>query len=75
VIGAVTFASPSAVIELERALGAPHFTRLLAQAAVVAIGPTTARALAERGRTAVLAESATLSGLANTTLKLLQMRP
>jgi uroporphyrinogen-III synthase len=75
VIGAVTFASPSAVIELERALGLPHFTRLLAQAAVVAIGPTTARALAERGRTAVLAESATLSGLANTTLKLLQTRP
>jgi uroporphyrinogen-III synthase len=75
VIGAVTFASPSAVIELERALGPPHFTRLLAQAAVVAIGPTTARALAERGRTAVLAESATLSGLANTTLRLLQTRP
>jgi uroporphyrinogen III methyltransferase/synthase len=75
VIGAVTFASPSAVIELERALGPPHFTRLLAQAAVVAIGPTTARALADRGRTAVLAESATLSGLANTTHRLLQERP
>jgi uroporphyrinogen-III synthase len=75
VIGAVTFASPSAVIELERALGPPHFTRLLTQAAVVAIGPTTARALADRGRTAVLAESATLSGLANTTLRLLQTRP
>ena len=75
VIGAVTFASPSAVIELERALGPPHFTRLLAQAAVVAIGPTTARALAERGRTAVLAESATLSGLATTTHRLLQSRP
>jgi uroporphyrinogen-III synthase len=75
VIGAVTFASPSAVIELERALGAPDFARLLAHAAVVAIGPTTARALAERGRTAVLAESATLAGLANTTLRLLQTRP
>ena len=74
VIGAVTFASPSAVIELERALGSPHFARLLAQAKVVAIGPTTARALAERGRTAVLAESATLSGLAQTTLRLLQER-
>jgi uroporphyrinogen III methyltransferase / synthase len=74
-IGAVTFASPSAVIELERALGHSHFTRLLAQAAVVAIGPTTARALAERGRTAVLAESATLSGLAQTTHRLLQSRP
>ncbi len=44
-IGAVTFASPSAVIELERALGSAHFSRLLAQAAAVAIGPTTARAL------------------------------
>lgn len=75
VIGAVTFASPSAVIELEHALGAPDFARLLAHAAVVAIGPTTARALAERGRTAVLAESATLAGLANTTLRLLQTRP
>jgi len=75
VIGAVTFASPSAVIELERALGAPDFARLLAHAAVVAIGPTTARALAERGRTAVLAESATLAGLANTTSRLLQTRP
>jgi uroporphyrinogen-III synthase len=75
VIGAVTFASPSAVIELERALGAPDFARLLAHAAVVAIGPTTARALADRGRTAVLAESATLTGLANTTLRLLQTRP
>jgi uroporphyrinogen III methyltransferase / synthase len=75
VIGAVTFASPSAVVELERALGRAHFTRLLAQADVVAIGPTTARALADRGRTAVLAESATLSGLAHTTLRLLQERP
>jgi uroporphyrinogen-III synthase len=75
VIGAVTFASPSAVIELERALGSPDFTRLLNHAAIVAIGPTTARALAERGRTAVLAESATLAGLANTTLRLLQTRP
>jgi uroporphyrinogen-III synthase len=74
-IGAVTFASPSAVIELERALGSAYFTRLLEKAAVVAIGPTTARALAERGRTAVLAESATLSGLAHTTLRLLQTRP
>ncbi len=75
VIGAVTFASPSAVIELERALGPADFKRLLGKAASVAIGPTTARALAERGRTAVLAESATLAGLANTTLRLLQTRP
>jgi uroporphyrinogen-III synthase len=74
-IGAVTFASPSAVVELERALGPAHFMRLLAQAQVIAIGPTTARALAERGRTAVLAESATLSGLANTAHRLLQTRP
>jgi len=73
-VGAVTFASPSAVEELERALGASDFARLLNHAAVVAIGPTTARALAARGSTAVLAESATLSGLANTTSRLLQTR-
>ncbi len=73
-IGAVTFASPSAVIELERALGREDFERLLRSAAAVAIGPTTARALTERGRAPILAESATLRGLANTTLRLLQTR-
>jgi uroporphyrinogen-III synthase len=56
-------------------MGTRHFVHLLAHAEVVALGPTTARALAVRGRTAVLAESATLSGLANTTLRLLQERP
>jgi uroporphyrinogen-III synthase len=73
-IGAVTFASPSAVIELERALGKVDFERLLKSAAAVAIGPTTARELTDRGRAPVLAESATLRGLANTTLRLLQTR-
>jgi uroporphyrinogen III methyltransferase / synthase len=73
-IGAVTFASPSAVEELERALGKEDFDRLLATAAAVAIGPTTARALSERGHAPVLAESATLHGLALTTLRLLQTR-
>ena len=73
-IGAVTFASPSAVIELERALGADHFQRLLANAGAVAIGPTTARVLTELGRTPVLAESATLRGLANATYRFLQTR-
>ena len=43
-IGAVTFASPSAVIELERALGRQCFDKLFTKAAAVAIGPTTARA-------------------------------
>jgi uroporphyrinogen-III synthase len=71
-VGAVTFASPSAVIELERSLGKPDFDRLLATAAAVAIGPTTARELTERGRSPVLAESATLRGLARTTFRLLQ---
>jgi len=42
--------------------------------AIVAIGPTTARELAERGRTPVLAESATLRGLAVTTFRLVQTR-
>jgi len=73
-IGAVTFASPSAVIELEMALGKEHFGRLLASAQAVAIGPTTARELADRGRPPVLAESATLRGLALTTYRLMQTR-
>jgi uroporphyrinogen-III synthase len=73
-IGAVTFASPSAVIELERALGHEHFEKLFARAAAVAIGPTTARVLTELGRTPVLAESATLRGLADATFRILQTR-
>jgi uroporphyrinogen-III synthase len=71
-IGAVTFASPSAVEELEQALGKVDFARLLSVAAAVAIGPTTARALTDRGHVPALAESATLQGLAQTTLRLLQ---
>jgi len=73
-IAAVTFASPSAVTELARALGDEDFERLLAHAAPVAIGRTTARELAARGHTAVVSESATLAGLALTTLRLLQTR-
>jgi uroporphyrinogen-III synthase len=70
-IGAVTFASPSAVDELEHALGKDDFDRLLSSAAAVAIGPTTARALTNRGHTPTLAESATLRGLAHTTHRVL----
>jgi len=73
-IGAVTFASPSAVDELEHALGKGDFDRLLSVATAVAIGPTTARALTDRGHTPALAESATLQGLAHTTHRLLQTR-
>lgn len=73
-VGAVTFASPSAVTELARALGDEQFERLLSGAAAVAIGRTTARELSARGHTAVVAESATLQGLALTTLRLLQTR-
>ncbi len=73
-VGAVTFASPSAVDELEHALGKEDFDRLLSGAAAVAIGPTTAKALSVRGHTAALAESATLQGLAHTTHRLLQER-
>lgn len=73
-IGAVTFASPSAVIELERALGAVPFDRLLANAKTVVIGPTTAREVTERGRVPILAESTTLRGLALTTYRMLQTR-
>jgi uroporphyrinogen-III synthase len=71
-IGAVTFASPSAVAELESALGPEDFARLLGAAPAVAIGPTTARALTERGYTPTLAESATLRGLARTSLRALR---
>lgn len=71
-IGAVTFASPSAVDELEHALGKDDFDRLLGAAAAVAIGPTTARALTDRGHTPALAEAPTLQGLAHTTHRLLQ---
>ena len=73
-IGAVTFASPSAVDELEHALGKDDFDRLLSAATPVAIGPTTARALTDRGHSPALAESATLQGLAHTTHRLLQTR-
>jgi uroporphyrinogen-III synthase len=73
-IGAVTFASPSAVDELEHALGKDDFDRLLSSAPAVAIGPTTAKALTERGHTPALAESATLQGLAHTTHRLLKAR-
>lgn len=73
-IGAVTFASPSAVVELERSLGKESFERLLAAAPAVAIGPTTARELSDRGQEPVLAESATLEGLARTAHRLMQAR-
>jgi len=63
-IGAVTFASPSAVIELEHALGSGDFHSLLASAPAVAIGPTTARELTLRGISPVVAEPHTLRGLA-----------
>ncbi|HZT01925.1 MAG TPA: uroporphyrinogen-III synthase [Steroidobacteraceae bacterium] len=74
-IGAVTFASPSAVAELESALGQEDFARLLANAPAVAIGPTTARALTELGHTPILAESATLRGVARTSLQALNAGP
>jgi uroporphyrinogen-III synthase len=73
-IGAVTFASPSAVSELAQALGVADFQRLLAESAAVAIGRTTAAELNAHGQEAVVAESATLHGLAVTTLRLLQTR-
>jgi uroporphyrinogen-III synthase len=73
-VAAVTFASPSAVTELAQALGAADFRRLLTTAAAVAIGSTTARELSTRGHQAVVAQTATLQGLAQTTLRLLQTR-
>lgn len=74
-VGAVTFASPSAVSELESALGEEDFARLLGAAPAVAIGPTTAHALTERGYTATLAESPTLRGLARASLHAVRAGP
>jgi uroporphyrinogen III methyltransferase/synthase len=73
-IAAVTFASPSAVSELARALGAEDFGRLLSTAAPVAIGRTTARELATHGARCAVAEVATLRSLALTTFNLLHKR-
>lgn len=70
-VGAVTFASPSAVIELRRALGDEDFVLLFSRARPVAIGRTTARELARQGVTAVISESATLESLALTTFRTL----
>ena len=70
-IGAVTFTSPSAVTELDQALGETHFDRLLSHSAIIALGPTTGRALVERGHQPVLADPQTLQGLATTTARLL----
>lgn len=74
-VGAVTFTSPSAVIELESALGKEDFARLLGHAPAVAIGPTTARALTDRGYPSILAESANLRALARASLHALQAGP
>jgi uroporphyrinogen III methyltransferase / synthase len=74
-VGAVTFTSPSCVDELERALGREHFERLLASSAPIVLGSTTGRALARRGFQSLLAEPATLEGLATTTYKRLNTRP
>ena len=73
-IGAVTFTSPSAVSELEHALGAATFTALLDGATPISLGVTTGRTLAARGFASVLATPATLSGVAHTTYRLLQTR-
>ena len=73
-VDAVTFTSPSAVDELERALGADCFHRLLGQASAIALGATTARAIAARGHHAALAEPTTLEGIARTTQRLLEKR-
>lgn len=73
-IGAVTFTSPSAVDELDRALGAGSFDELLDSATAITLGVTTGRALASRGFASVLAMPATLPGMARTTYRLLQTR-
>jgi uroporphyrinogen III methyltransferase / synthase len=68
-VGAVTFTSPSCVDELEHALGRDHFGRLLSCSSPIALGPTTGRALAQRGFESTLAQPPTLEGLAATTYR------
>ncbi|MEJ0007034.1 MAG: hypothetical protein WDM77_11880 [Steroidobacteraceae bacterium] len=72
--GAVTFTSPSAVTELDRALGSAAFDRLLDCATAITLGTTTGRTLASRGFPSVLAMPATLSGMAHTTFRLIRTR-
>ena len=74
-IGAVTFTSPSAVEELDRALGHGTFDELLDSATAITLGVTTGRTLASRGFPSVLAMPATLAGMAQTAYRLLQTRP
>ncbi len=77
-VAAVTFTSPSCVDELAEVLGREHFERLLSGSSPIALGPTTGRALAERGFKPVLARPATLEGLATTTyrqLRAIEARP
>ena len=73
-IGAVTFTSPSAAIELAQTLGREDFDRMLSRAPAVVLGRTTGEALAELGCTPVLAEPPTLEGLAATTYRIMQTR-
>ncbi|MGC1460221.1 MAG: uroporphyrinogen-III synthase [Steroidobacteraceae bacterium] len=73
-IGVVTFTSPSAVDELDRALGPAAFDALLDSATAITLGSTTGRTLASRGYPSVLATPPTLTGMAHTTLRLIQMR-
>lgn len=73
-IGAVTFTSPSAVEELNQALGNDCFEQLLCSSPAVSLGATTGRALAARGFSSVLASPATLSGLARAASALIQLR-
>ncbi len=74
-VGAVTFTSPSCVDELDRVLGRTHFERLLSGSSAITLGSTTARSLAEHGFESVLAQPATLEGLAATTCRQLSLRP
>ncbi|MEE8277567.1 MAG: uroporphyrinogen-III synthase [Thermoanaerobaculia bacterium] len=72
-ISAVTFASPSSVAGLRRALGAREFRRLLECAPAVTIGPTTSRALRQAGcPVARVAQTSTLEGLARAVEKALE---
>lgn len=74
-VGVVTFTSPSAVDGLVRALPADLLERLVRTSRAVAIGPTTAEAVAAAGWSPVQARDTSLEGVAARAAELLGLAP
>jgi uroporphyrinogen-III synthase len=70
----VTFASPSAMVALKEGIGEEMFRGMAREIPAAAMGPTTGGALREAGwRRVVLADSATLDGLATAAVEAARM--